>query len=161
MTEDPRALRSRALLHFAVRDLLLTEGMAGLSVASLCRRAGLHRTTFYQHYEDLASCVADAVGEPLAESLASALTDNPVPWTNGEVPDDELYDWAAGLANDLGEDVELFNALLARGSGNDVTVVQELLDATSLKLANGGGDSLKMRLRALIALSTLQQRAAH
>ena len=104
--------------------------------------------------------MADAVGEPLAESLASALTDNPVPWTNGEVPDDELYDWAAGLANDLGEDVELFNALLARGSGNDVTVVQELLDATSLKLANGGGDSLKMRLRALIALSTLQQRAA-
>ena len=39
MTEDPRALRSRALLHFAVRDLLLSEGLARLSVASLCRRA--------------------------------------------------------------------------------------------------------------------------
>lgn len=47
--EDPRLLRTRAALTSALLRLLEHRPLDGISVAALCREAGVHRTTFYGH----------------------------------------------------------------------------------------------------------------
>jgi len=49
MREDPRATRTRQALRDALRSLLTTHALDDVSVAMLCREAGVHRTTFYGH----------------------------------------------------------------------------------------------------------------
>ncbi|HLS93056.1 MAG TPA: TetR/AcrR family transcriptional regulator [Microbacterium sp.] len=64
-SDDPRALRSRARLKDALVRLLEREDLSGIGVAELCREAGVHRTTFYGHY--------DSVGQLAAEVYASII----------------------------------------------------------------------------------------
>lgn len=49
MREDPRTTRTRQALRDALRSLLATHTLDDVSVAMLCREAGVHRTTFYGH----------------------------------------------------------------------------------------------------------------
>lgn len=49
MIEDPRQTRTRAALGDALMRLLANAPLDSISVASLCREAGVHRTTFYGH----------------------------------------------------------------------------------------------------------------
>ena len=153
MTEDPRAARSRALLHFAVRDILATDGTSELTVSALCRRAGLHRTTFYQHYEDMTACVADAVVEPVAEELAQAIEENPVPWSAGEVDVEELSTWSRKVREQLSHHTDILLAIIRRG--NDVGILYELVLATARRLSHGEEIQARMHLRAVVALTAL------
>lgn len=68
---DPRALRTRS----QVRDAVLaaadgSEDLGALSVAELCRRAEVHRVTFYRHWPSLDAAVAEALAE-IVDSLAA------------------------------------------------------------------------------------------
>jgi AcrR family transcriptional regulator len=47
--DDPRLLRTRAALTSALLRLLEHAPLDAISVAALCREAGVHRTTFYGH----------------------------------------------------------------------------------------------------------------
>jgi AcrR family transcriptional regulator len=47
--DDPRLLRTRAALTDALLRLLERMPLDAISVAALCREAGVHRTTFYGH----------------------------------------------------------------------------------------------------------------
>jgi len=47
--EDPRQARTRAALSDALMRLLASSPLDSISVAALCREAGVHRTTFYGH----------------------------------------------------------------------------------------------------------------
>jgi AcrR family transcriptional regulator len=49
LTADKRVVRTRELLRGALRTLLATRSLDSISVALLCRVAGVHRTTFYGH----------------------------------------------------------------------------------------------------------------
>ncbi|GAA3651901.1 TetR/AcrR family transcriptional regulator [Microbacterium marinilacus] len=49
MSEDPRQKRTRAALSEALLRQLDRGELSDISVASLCREAGVHRTTFYGH----------------------------------------------------------------------------------------------------------------
>ncbi|MDY0909933.1 TetR/AcrR family transcriptional regulator [Microbacterium sp. CFBP9034] len=49
MREDPRQTRTREALGSALVRLLQVQPLDELSVAALCREAGVHRTTFYGH----------------------------------------------------------------------------------------------------------------
>lgn len=54
---DPRAVRTRDALVAAFRDLVREQHPGEMTVAELCRAAGINRSTFYQHFaspEDLA-----------------------------------------------------------------------------------------------------------
>ena len=64
-SDDPRAVRSRARMQEALMRMLAREELSGIGVAELCREAGIHRTTFYGHYE--------SVGELAAETFASII----------------------------------------------------------------------------------------
>lgn len=65
MSDDPRALRSRRRLTEALIRMLQREDLASIGVAELCREAGVHRTTFYGHF--------DSVGDLAAEVFASII----------------------------------------------------------------------------------------
>lgn len=50
---DPRIRATKALLRQAYAGLLAGNPQHPPSVAGLCARAGIHRSTFYAHYEDI------------------------------------------------------------------------------------------------------------
>ncbi|MFJ4785740.1 TetR/AcrR family transcriptional regulator [Streptomyces sp. NPDC088794] len=50
---DRRVLRSRAALEAALRDLVAERDLNQISVADLTKRAGVNRSTFYEHYTDV------------------------------------------------------------------------------------------------------------
>lgn len=62
---EPRALRTRALVLDAVRASLAEQPLDALTVAELCRRAGVHRVTFYRHWSDVREAAADAFADEI------------------------------------------------------------------------------------------------
>lgn len=73
---EPRALRSRRLLVDALLALLAERPLEEVTVAELCRRAGVNRATFYGHWADQRALASEAFTE-LVDRLA-------------EVPHEEL-----------------------------------------------------------------------
>ncbi|WP_353807721.1 TetR/AcrR family transcriptional regulator [Agromyces sp. SYSU T00194] len=59
---DPRAERTRAALADALRRLLATTAIDEISVSALCREAGVHRTTFYGHFESVQDFAIEQYG---------------------------------------------------------------------------------------------------
>lgn len=51
-TEDPRIQRTHAMLLSALTELLHEKTFDEVRVKDICQRAGLHRSTFYAHFED-------------------------------------------------------------------------------------------------------------
>ena len=49
---DPRQRKTRALLVKALAELMEERPFSELSVTDICRRAMVHRTTFYAHFND-------------------------------------------------------------------------------------------------------------
>jgi len=60
MTVDARVERSRQAVHAAVCEVLVAEGLAGLTVDRLADVSGISRSTIYRNWPDLAAlaCVA-------------------------------------------------------------------------------------------------------
>lgn len=67
---DPRTERTRAALRTAVLELAGERDVAGLTVADVTRRAGVHRATFYDH----ATSPADLLRETLEADLDAVRT---------------------------------------------------------------------------------------
>jgi AcrR family transcriptional regulator len=60
--EDPRSARTRARIRAAVLDAARAQDDLGtLTVAELCRRAEVHRVTFYGHFRILDDAIAEAL----------------------------------------------------------------------------------------------------
>lgn len=55
---DPRTLRTVAAIEAAVREALLEVPLDQLSVAEVCRRAGVKRPSFYTHFGSIPELVA-------------------------------------------------------------------------------------------------------
>ena len=51
--EEPRTARTREALKAGLWELLRDHDLADISVSALCRRAGVHRTTFYGHHRNI------------------------------------------------------------------------------------------------------------
>lgn len=62
---EPRALRSRTLILAAVREAVVETPVDRLTVTGICRRAGVHRVTFYGHWPDVRAAVTDAFAEAM------------------------------------------------------------------------------------------------
>lgn len=73
MNDDPRHARTRTALGDALLRLLATAPLDAITVASLCREAGVHRTTFYGH----ATSVEEFAVEFLTRDLDSVATVDP------------------------------------------------------------------------------------
>ncbi|UNX53990.1 TetR/AcrR family transcriptional regulator [Georgenia sp. TF02-10] len=66
---DPRARRTVAALQQALTELVATTPLREITVAELCRAAGLHRTTFYKHFRSVGELAAATVAD-LVEQIA-------------------------------------------------------------------------------------------
>lgn len=71
---DPRIARTRTLLRDALLSLARERDLDEISIADIADRATINRSTFYQHYADKDTLLADALDEQVR--LAGAdLTD--------------------------------------------------------------------------------------
>jgi AcrR family transcriptional regulator len=57
---DPRARRSRSALEAALRELIAERDLTKISISDVTKHADVNRSTFYEHYTDLADLAAAA-----------------------------------------------------------------------------------------------------
>lgn len=81
---DPRIARTRALLQDALLSLARERDLDEIAVADIADRATINRSTFYQHYADKETLLADALdararqaGADLDEAGTLELVDDP------------------------------------------------------------------------------------
>jgi len=55
----------------ALMRMLAGEELSSIGVAELCREAGIHRTTFYGHYESIGELAADTFAEIITAAAAA------------------------------------------------------------------------------------------
>ena len=67
---DPRVARTRRLLQDALMDLARARPLDDISIADIADAATVNRTTFYQHYPDKETLLADALDEHAARNGA-------------------------------------------------------------------------------------------
>ncbi|MGF9889544.1 TetR/AcrR family transcriptional regulator [Priestia megaterium] len=66
--EDPRTIRSKEMLKNAVFSLLNEDSVnSNLTVQKVAAEAGLNRTTFYLHYQDIQDLLTQITDEILSE----------------------------------------------------------------------------------------------
>ena len=66
---DRRTAYTRMVIREAFFDLMREKGFAKMSVAEICKRAGINRGTFYLHFEDKYALLASLIDEALDSSL--------------------------------------------------------------------------------------------
>ncbi|MGG0120683.1 TetR/AcrR family transcriptional regulator [Bacillus paranthracis] len=72
--EDPRTLRSREMFKNAVYSLLQEEStISNLTVQKIANKAGLNRTTFYLHYQDIQDLLMQLTDE-ISNELSNKIT---------------------------------------------------------------------------------------
>ncbi len=79
---DPRIARTRRSLQEALLELARERGLDDISVADVAERAGVNRSSFYQHYADKETLLADAldaVAEEAGADLPSMVETTPEP----------------------------------------------------------------------------------
>ncbi|MEZ5190283.1 MAG: helix-turn-helix domain-containing protein [Schumannella sp.] len=58
---DPRIARTRRSLQEALLELARERELDDISVGDVAERAGVNRSSFYQHYADKETLLADAL----------------------------------------------------------------------------------------------------
>jgi AcrR family transcriptional regulator len=86
---DARIARTRASLQDALLALARERELDEITVADIAERAGVNRSTFYQHYPDKDSLLADALDAVLSEAEPRLLEIEPP--TQGPPPQLRLY----------------------------------------------------------------------
>ena len=69
---DTRAQLTTACIRQAFTMLLEEKPIQRISVTELCRKAGVNRSTFYAHYQDIYDLL-DKIEEEMLEELTKAL----------------------------------------------------------------------------------------
>jgi AcrR family transcriptional regulator len=77
---DPRIARTRTSLQQALLDLARERPLEEITIADLVEHAGVNRSSFYQHYSDKETLLADAL-DAATEEVGATLELPP-----GEVP---------------------------------------------------------------------------
>lgn len=67
---DPRIARTRRSLQEALFELARERELDEISVADIAERAGVNRSSFYQHYSDKDTLLADAIDAVVEEAGA-------------------------------------------------------------------------------------------
>lgn len=70
-SEDLRIQRTHRLLLSALVDLLSEKSFSDLRVKDICERAGVHRSTFYTHFEDKSHLLLFGIQELMDDLIHS------------------------------------------------------------------------------------------
>ncbi|ASO21119.1 AcrR family transcriptional regulator [Actinoalloteichus hoggarensis] len=74
---DPRVVRTRASLQQALLDLARERPLDEVTIGDVTARAGVNRSSFYQHYADKETLLADALEEALHD-VSTQLPEVPI-----------------------------------------------------------------------------------
>src|SRR3954454_3807707 len=125
---DPRVLRTRRLLQDALLSLAREQSLDSISVADVADRATVNRSTFYQHYPDTDTLLADALDAQAA--LVGADLTTIVPDASVDDPPEVLVRYATHVAENVG----LYRAALGEhGSPVAVTRLRRRVAALALE----------------------------
>jgi AcrR family transcriptional regulator len=72
---DPRVARTRRSLQESLLALARQRSLDDITIADIVERAGVNRSSFYQHYADKDTLLADALEEALGEVSAPIVPD--------------------------------------------------------------------------------------
>ncbi|MFE4831277.1 TetR/AcrR family transcriptional regulator [Streptomyces sp. NPDC056672] len=123
---DVRVRRSRTALETALRELVAERDLAQLSVSDITRRAGVTRSTFYEHYSDvheLAAAACTSMFDGLVAATPAAGRDLP---RDGRSPDSPLPKLFAHVA----EHAALYRAVIGRDGS--ARVINHLLQRIAI-----------------------------
>ncbi|MGV9778413.1 TetR/AcrR family transcriptional regulator [Streptosporangium sp. NPDC003464] len=137
---DRRVRRTHAALAHALIQLVEEQDLARIGVADVAERAGVSRSTFYDHYRDvheLAEVACTAMIDDLIESL-------PGPDPGSADPEPEATRSLEAFFASLAEHTGLYRGLLGpQGSARVVDHIRRRIAATvhdHLRRATAGGD---------------------
>ncbi|WP_329254239.1 TetR/AcrR family transcriptional regulator [Streptomyces sp. NBC_01478] len=105
---DPRVLRSRAALEAALRELVTERDLRQISVADLTKRAGVNRSTFYEHYADVHDLAVAACTATYDQLVAAA----PIPHSQLTPDGSPLPNPLPSLFTHVADHAPLYRALL-------------------------------------------------
>ncbi|MFD6393583.1 TetR/AcrR family transcriptional regulator [Nocardia sp. NPDC060259] len=74
-SDDARVLRSRGLLQDAILKLGQEGPVDGIAISDITQRAGVSRSTFYDHYTDKETLLADAIDRHALDAGVSLRTE--------------------------------------------------------------------------------------
>ncbi|UBU09387.1 TetR/AcrR family transcriptional regulator [Nonomuraea gerenzanensis] len=102
---DPRVRRTTAALRATLIELVQHRDLSRISVADVAERAGVSRSTFYDHYRDVHELAAAACTAMIDELIEAIPRHHPAP---PESPPDTLLTFFAHLA----EHASLYRSVL-------------------------------------------------
>lgn len=108
---DRRVQRTRDALREAMMGLMMENGWEGIDVQTLCERANIGRSTFYQHYDNK---------EALLKANFAILRDGLLAGAELSTRQSGKLCFTSGLIAHVYEAQEVFRALIGRRSGNYV-----------------------------------------
>lgn len=114
---DARAVRSRRRILDAAASLMVERGVDALNVKAIAERAGVQRSTVYNHWPDRADLVLDTI-EAFARRNATPPTDDPA--GGGEL--DDVKRLARSVGSNLASDWGTVAAGLAAAAEHDATL---------------------------------------
>jgi len=125
---DPRVLRTRRLLQDALLALARERSLDEITVADVADRATVNRSTFYQHYPDTDTLLADALDAQAALVGADLTQIHP-----GAAADD-APDVLVRYASHVAENVALYRCALGEhGSPVAVARLRRRIEALALE----------------------------
>jgi AcrR family transcriptional regulator len=111
---DPRAVRTREALIAAFRDLVREQHPGEMTVAALCRAAGINRSTFYQHFSSPEDLAVHALGDLFDAVIA---TDTALRASDSTTSPREASRRAiAGIVGFIADHRDTYASLLAPGA---------------------------------------------
>jgi AcrR family transcriptional regulator len=129
---DPRIARTRQSLQEALFELARERELDDISVADIAERAGVNRSSFYQHYADKDTLLADAI-DAAVETAEAGL---PIPIVLTPDPPDILVRYL----RHVDENAAVYRRIFAaRGSGVAVDRLRariEVVAATGIEGAD-------------------------
>lgn len=137
---DPRILRTQESLQHALLELCRTEDFATLSVSSIVEVAGVNRSTFYQHYADKETLLADALDAFVTEAQAqldAASGDGDAEGRDGDASGAELHprDLILRYFVHVRDNVALYQTALS--SSGPPVIVERLISRVSALAERG------------------------
>ncbi|MDP5226563.1 MULTISPECIES: TetR family transcriptional regulator [Arthrobacter] len=68
--------QTRAAIHNAAQDLVLEEGLAQVTIADICARAGISERTFFNYFPSKAAASLGLPDDPLSEARTRAFLES-------------------------------------------------------------------------------------
>ncbi|UGQ12223.1 TetR/AcrR family transcriptional regulator [Yinghuangia sp. ASG 101] len=133
---DPRVHRSRSALESALLELIQEHDLTGITVLTLTRRAGVNRSTFYEHYDTVDELAAGACASMFDELIAAAQLD-------GALDEPSQRAALARVFAHVAENARLYGALLGDGGSSRVVnhIHQRLAVAVHFNGISGADDA--------------------